>query len=122
MPPTSDEQIEFLVKIQRLLDEGRFTASYKFALLLAFADLAVEKGDDSGAPLPLSMDELAVKFIQYYWRQVIPYPAGPRGILQQNNDRQAAIINYVSDARREHGDSIAKMMGAGKAWRRLVGE
>jgi hypothetical protein len=40
MAPTSDEQIQFMVHIQRLLDEGLFTASYKFALLLALADLS----------------------------------------------------------------------------------
>ena len=39
MPPSSDEQIKFLVNLQRLLDEGLFVASYKFALLLALADL-----------------------------------------------------------------------------------
>jgi hypothetical protein len=33
VPPTADEQIGFLVKLQRLLDEGSFVASYKFALL-----------------------------------------------------------------------------------------
>ena len=47
MPPTSDEQIRFMVNIQRLLDEGLFTASYKFALLLALAVLSIEQGDDS---------------------------------------------------------------------------
>jgi hypothetical protein len=34
MPLTSDEQIRFMVNIQRLLDEGLFTASYKFAFLI----------------------------------------------------------------------------------------
>jgi hypothetical protein len=29
MPPTSDQQTQFMVNIQRLLDEGLFTASYK---------------------------------------------------------------------------------------------
>ena len=29
----SDEQIQFLVNLQRLLDEGVFVASYKFALI-----------------------------------------------------------------------------------------
>jgi hypothetical protein len=48
MPPTADEQIKFIVNIQRLLDEGAFVASYKYALLLALADLAVEYGDESG--------------------------------------------------------------------------
>ena len=46
MPPTSDEQIRFLANVQRLLDEGSFVASYKFALLVALADLSVERGDD----------------------------------------------------------------------------
>jgi hypothetical protein len=39
-----------MVNIQRLLDEGLFTASYKFALLLALAVLSIEQGDDSGEP------------------------------------------------------------------------
>src|SRR4051812_22575850 len=38
---TADEQTEFMVKLQRLLDETLFVASYKFALLLALADLSV---------------------------------------------------------------------------------
>lgn len=46
--PTPQEQVEFLRKLQRLLTEGQFVASYKFALLRALADLAVLKGDDSG--------------------------------------------------------------------------
>ena len=41
--------IQFLINVQRLLDEGLFVATYKFALLLSLADLAIELGDDSGA-------------------------------------------------------------------------
>jgi hypothetical protein len=47
-------KIRFLVSLQRLLDEGLFVASYKFALLLALADLSIEAGDDSGAALPIT--------------------------------------------------------------------
>ena len=39
MTPSPEQQIKFLVNLQRLLDEGLFVASYKFALLLALADL-----------------------------------------------------------------------------------
>ena len=74
MPPTADDQIQFMVNIQRLLDEGLFTASYKFALLLALAVLSIEQGDDSGDPLELTTDAIAEKFVQYYWRQVVPMP------------------------------------------------
>lgn len=59
MPPTSDEQIQFLVKLQRLLDEGLFVASYKFALLLALADLSIEAGDDYGGALTITTDQIA---------------------------------------------------------------
>ena len=74
MQPTADEQIQFLVKLQRLLDEGQFVASYKFALLLALADLSVENGDDTGRALALSVEIIAEKFIQYYWRQAVHSP------------------------------------------------
>ena len=63
MPPTAEAQIQFMVNVQRLLDEGLFTASYKFALLLALADLSVEHGDESGAPLELPTDAIAEKFV-----------------------------------------------------------
>ncbi len=46
--PTPEEQIEFLVKIQRLSSEGAFVATCKFALLQTLADHSVEKGDYSG--------------------------------------------------------------------------
>jgi hypothetical protein len=48
--PTTEEQVQFLRKTQRLLAEGLLTASYKLALFRALADLAVLNGEDSGAP------------------------------------------------------------------------
>jgi hypothetical protein len=68
MPPTPREQIQFLTNLQRLLAEGQFTATYKYALLMALADLAIEEGDDSGAPLRIATRAIAEKFIEYYWR------------------------------------------------------
>jgi 5-methylcytosine-specific restriction endonuclease McrA len=121
MPPTADEQIQFLVNIQRLLDEGQFTASYKFALLLALADLSVEVGDDSGAPLTLSSAAIAEKFIQYYWRQALPYPAPENTrILQQNPGQQAAIVRILHDAHQRHGDSLAAVKNRKGIWRGMV--
>jgi hypothetical protein len=59
--PSPEEQIEFLVKIQRLFSEGSFVATYKFALLQALADLSVEKGDYSGDTLQISTSEIAAE-------------------------------------------------------------
>jgi hypothetical protein len=80
-PPTEQRQIEILLKLQRLLSEGAFVASYKYALLLALADLAVERGDDSGAPLPLPLTAIAEQFIRIYWRQAREY-VPPRNRLE----------------------------------------
>jgi len=120
MPPSSDEQIRFLVNLQRLLDEGQFVASYKFALLLALADSSVERGDDSGEPLALTTAHLAEKFIQYYWRQAMPYvTSADARILQQNTGQQAAVLNILRNARRENGGSLPAVMN-GPVWKSFV--
>jgi len=62
VPPSSVEQVRFLVNVQRLLDEGLLVATYKYALLLSIADLCIERGDDSGAPLPLATEDIAERF------------------------------------------------------------
>ena len=122
MPPTADEQIQFLVKLQRLLDEGLFVASYKFALLLALADLSVENGDDTGAALALPEAMIAEKFIQYYWRQAVPYPESVQArILRQNTGKQASILNIIRTARTEFGDSLPAVQTR-LAWKSLVRE
>ena len=47
-PPSPETQLAFLSKLQRLFAEGDFTSTYKFALLISLADLAVELGRDDG--------------------------------------------------------------------------
>jgi hypothetical protein len=123
MVPTAQEQIAFLAKIQRILAEGQFTATYKYALLLAIADLAVEVGDDSGSPLVMPTELIAEKFIQYYWRHVVPYVApfetSLGAVLRQNTDRQAAVVSYVKvkEARQRHGDSLPAFRRDKKSWK-----
>lgn len=97
--PTPEFQLEFLDYIQRVLDEGGFVATYKFALMMALADLSVERGNDSGDELELHVDQIAQKFIQYYARQTVPYPAaGGERILHQNTGKQATVLNLVAEA------------------------
>ena len=112
IPPTPEEQVLFLRNIQRLLVEGQFTASYKFALLHAIADLCVLKGDDSGAALVLDVKDIAEKFIELYWQQCRPIQIGgqPTGIiLQQNTGRQAAVISTVIKAQHDFGGSLFRL-------------
>jgi hypothetical protein len=63
------QQLEFLSKIQRLLGEGQFTATYKYALLLAIADICVEDGEDSAAPFEIDTRKIAEKFISIIGRR-----------------------------------------------------
>ena len=112
MPPTPEEQVLFLRNIQRLLVEGQFTASYKFALLLAIADLCVLKGDDSGAALDLDVRDIAEDFIELYWQQCRPFQLGDQStgiVLQQNTGRQAAVISKVIKAQHDFGGSLFKL-------------
>src|SRR5215207_7442062 len=98
--PMPEEQVLFLRNVQRLLAEGSFVASYKFALIHALADLAVLKGDESGAPLELETRDIAAQFVELYWRQCRPFPIGGQTsglVLQQNTGKQAAIVSQVLD-------------------------
>jgi hypothetical protein len=118
--PSAQDQLDFIQKLRRLLDEGSFVATYKLALLHAIADLCVTQGQDSGAPLTLSTRELADQFIRLYWRQAAPFPAGDtEDPLRQNTGRQAAVVNAVREARAEYDDHLGKLEKGG-GWTGLL--
>ncbi len=48
---TAERELQFLNDFQRLLDEGSFVSTYKFALLQALADLSVEREVDGDGRL-----------------------------------------------------------------------
>ena len=117
--PSPEAQLTFLTKLQRLFAEGDFTATYKFALLIALADLAVEQGRDDGEAMRLSTRQIADKFVGLYWQQCTPYSSGRpgtvTGILMQNAGSQAAVINLVVAFRERHPVSspdAASLLGA----------
>jgi hypothetical protein len=122
--PSSDEQVKFLLLVQRLLAEGSFVATYKHALLLSIADICVEKGNDSSGRLRITTGELAEKFISYYWRQAVPYhPLGRLGaILRQNTGKQAAVINSIIKAQQTSGGSLSRLKTNDSVWKKLIRE
>lgn len=105
--PSAAAQLLFLSKLQRIFLESDFTATYKFALTIALADLAVELGADDGNELMLSTRQIGERFIQMYWRHALPYGAGHSGaspgILIQSNGTQAAVISAISAFRAKNG-------------------
>ncbi len=123
-PPTPEEQIRFLENFQTLLNEGQFTATYKFALLVALADIAVETGNDSGEPLEVPVSRIAERFVSLYWDQVVPWtPAGRRtapGVLAQNTGNTAAILHRVLEVRESVSRYEVEVRRNAREWRSLV--
>lgn len=105
--PSAEAQIEFLLKVQQLFAEGGFTATYKCALLIALAELAIEQGQYDQEELDLSYVDIAQKFIEFYWRQTAPYSSGSpdtvAGTLVQNNFKQAKVITDIAAFQRATG-------------------
>ena len=59
--------IGFAEKVLELLDEGRYTATYKYALLLALMDVCLERTQSSGAPPEMvTTRQLADKIVELY--------------------------------------------------------
>lgn len=123
-PPSAEAQLAFLTKLQRLFAEGDFTATYKFALLIALADLAVELGSDDGGELPLTTRVIGERFIQQYWRQASPYGAGrpetTPGVLVQNLGAQAAVVNAIASFKARTGSPTQQQAAKHPAYAALV--
>ena len=118
--PSAADQLLFLSRVQRLLDSGRFSATYKFALFLAVAELAVERGDDSDARLRIPLEAIADRFLALYWRQAAPYPAAhTAAVLRQNAGKKAEIITLVTKAHETLGLSLGEARNR-PGWTTLV--
>src|SRR3989304_9783438 len=84
------DAIRVAEKILPLLDEGRFTATYKYAVLLGLIDLClVNTAPPATPPDSLTTYQLAEKIVEIYWPQSAPYQArdGGRGLKQKERRR-----------------------------------
>jgi 5-methylcytosine-specific restriction endonuclease McrA len=104
-PPGDDPgAIGFAEQLLELLEEGRYTATYKYAVLLALLDLSLEHTERTGAPADtFTTYELARKIVEIYWRQVSPFAAGRSAtVLVQNRRGQAEIVGLIERFRASH--------------------
>jgi len=90
--------IGFAEKLLELLDEGRYTATYKYAVLLALMDLCLECTASSGAPVEaLTTRQIAQKIVEIYWPHTVPFASRAEpGILRQNTGGQAEVVSAIS--------------------------
>jgi hypothetical protein len=100
-PPTA---IGFAEKLIELLDEGRYTSTYKFAVLLALMDLCLEGTAASGAPPDvLTTRQIAARVVEGYWPHTVPFVGRePALVLRQNTRGQAEILSIIRRFREQH--------------------
>jgi len=116
--------IRFAERLLALLDEGQFTATYKYAVLLGLIDLCFEKASTKGvAPDLVTTKQLAKKVVELYWQHVLPY--GDGDVLRQNTRGQAEILSRVATFRsRMKHEPYASIHSArladGRGFKRLV--
>ena len=100
--PTSDKDaaaIAFGQRILALLDTGSFTASYKYAVLLALIDAVLEGTDARGhPPTVLHGRDIGRRVLVLYWRQARPFT--DQGPLAQS--RQRDLVQKIAEFRVEH--------------------
>jgi len=103
-PGTPQFQLGFLDYLQRILREGSFNGTYKYALLLALADLAVEHGTDGPTPLALPRDAVARRVLAYYLPQSRPFAGQRTGVLVQNAQGRNVQLEVAREGRARYGD------------------
>jgi 5-methylcytosine-specific restriction endonuclease McrA len=121
------DAIGFAEKVLELLDEGRYTATYKYAVLLVLIDLCLEGTQASGAPPEMvTTRQLADKIVELYWSHTVPFASrAPARILSQNTRGQAEIVSAIIEFRSRHApDANAPRsharLAAPAAYERLV--
>jgi len=98
-------EVRFLENLQLVLAESLTNSTYKYALLIALADICIEDAPlDDQAALTIPIPRIAEKFLELYWGHGRPYGTGLPGTtsrtLLQNRGNQAAVIRKA-DALRE---------------------
>jgi PEP-CTERM motif len=100
-------------KLLALLEEGSFTATYKYAVLLALIDLCLEHTEASGeTPTSLSTTDLAEKIVEIYWPHTRDFATSKIAkVLRQNAGGQAEIVQAIRRHRENQGAASTESIG-----------
>lgn len=94
-----NDAISFAERVLTLLDQGSFTSTYKYAVLLAMMDVVLERASKTGVPPDvITTRQLAEKVIEIYWPHtntfLIKNPEPE--VLKQNTSGQAEIVSLIT--------------------------
>ena len=71
---TENHAISFAERVLTLLDQGSFTSTYKYAVLLGLMDVVLERTSKNGIPPDfITTRQLADKVIEIYWPHSNPF-------------------------------------------------
>ncbi len=99
---TIDDPIRFVERLLALLEEGSFTATYKFAVLLGLMDLCLEHSNRFGEPAPMvTTRQFAEKVIDLYWSHTTPFETIDGEVLKQNSGKPAVILSRIQSFRND---------------------
>lgn len=114
---SSRTAIQLAERLIQLLGRGGFTATYKYAVLVALMDLCLELTSATGLPPEMiTTRQLAEKVIELYWLHCAPYDSA-HGVLRQSTGgdaKPALIVRHILqfreaiDPRRERSLSLAQ--------------
>ncbi len=110
-------------QVLAILEEGTFTATYKYAVLLALLDLCMEGTATNGMPVTsITTRQLAEKVVELYWPHTAPFgDRRPSRVLKQNASHagsQAEIVRRIQQFRGRHApDPSAPLVRARNAAR-----
>lgn len=104
--------IAFAEQLLTVVGEGRYTATYKYAVLLGLMDLCLEYSTRTGgAPTSVTTRQLAEKVLLIYWSHTLPFASGKHQVLQQNNSGQAKIVELIRSFRERHAPDPSANLG-----------
>jgi 5-methylcytosine-specific restriction endonuclease McrA len=112
------DAIALAERVIGVLDEGGFSATYKFALFTAILDLCVEKKFVKGVvPETLTTRAIAERVVELYWDHATPYKG--TGTLRQGGGKgeQAEILSVIVEARTDLAQSGADTLYKAQAHR-----
>lgn len=114
-------EVRFLENLQLVLAESQTSSTYKYALLIALADLCIEDARPDGeAELTIPIARIAEKFLELYWGHAAPTAPDCRApplepCCKTAANRQPSSLRRTACAKRWGLPRVRATTGAGSA-------
>jgi 5-methylcytosine-specific restriction endonuclease McrA len=112
MPAAGEGRVlAFAEQLVQLLEQGRKSATYKFAVVLGLMDLCIEHASAKGeAPQSVTTHQLAQKVLELYWPHSRPFIGcgdeaardAEEKVLKQSRGGQVEVLSLIERFQRNH--------------------